>query len=62
MGKYDVRILLSLRRAELSIRYNGFGGKVEPGETPLSAATRELEVGSYLQDNGCLLLVAKVSP
>lgn len=28
------------------IRYNGFGGKVEPGETPLEAAVRELKVRS----------------
>ena len=25
-------------------RYNGFGGKIEPGETPLEAAVRELKV------------------
>lgn len=25
-------------------RYNGFGGKVDQGETPLEAAKRELEV------------------
>lgn len=25
-------------------RYNGFGGKVEPGETPAQAARRELQV------------------
>lgn len=25
-------------------RYNGFGGKVEPGETPAEAAIRELKV------------------
>lgn len=26
------------------LRYNGFGGKVEPGETPEQAAIRELKV------------------
>lgn len=36
------------RHPEYSNRYNGFGGKVEPGETPLNAAIRELEVGSHL--------------
>lgn len=25
-------------------RYNGFGGKIEPGESPLEAAKRELQV------------------
>lgn len=30
----------------ISIRYNGFGGKVEPGETPSEAAVRELKVRS----------------
>ena len=28
-------------------RYNGFGGKVELGETPLEAAARELQVLPY---------------
>lgn len=27
-----------------SHRYNGFGGKVDPGETPAQAAARELQV------------------
>jgi len=46
MGKYVFHPLPFIRRLDYSIRYNGFGGKVEPGETPLNAATRELEVGS----------------
>ncbi len=28
----------------MDLRFNGFGGKVDVGETPLEAAIRELEV------------------
>lgn len=37
---------LQERIIDCSYRYNGFGGKVEPNETPLQAAVRELEVAS----------------
>jgi len=38
------RILLGLKKRGLGIgKWNGFGGKVEPGETILTAAHRELE-------------------
>ena len=49
LGKYVIRTTLHYTRPDLTTRYNGFGGKVEPGETPLNAATRELEVGSHLE-------------
>ncbi|KAG7097602.1 hypothetical protein E1B28_004937 [Marasmius oreades] len=40
----DHEILLGLKKRGFGTgKYNGFGGKVEPGESSLQAATRELE-------------------
>ncbi|KAM5543709.1 hypothetical protein V8D89_002326 [Ganoderma adspersum] len=40
------RVLLGLKKRGLGVGlWNGFGGKVDPEETPLQAAIRELEVG-----------------
>jgi len=37
------RILLGLKKRGAGVgRYNGFGGKIEQGETPVAAAAREL--------------------
>lgn len=47
--------LLSLHTlANQTCSYNGFGGKVDPGETPAEAAKRELQVSYSLHDcAGC---------
>ncbi|TDL21990.1 hypothetical protein BD410DRAFT_723768, partial [Rickenella mellea] len=43
--------------------YNGFGGKVEPGETPIVAAARELHeeacISANLKECGILLFVSE---
>jgi hypothetical protein len=52
MGKYVYHLsplsLDDLMKGSYTGRYNGFGGKVDQGETPLEAAKRELEVRSVL--------------
>ena len=39
-------------------RWNGFGGKVDPGETPLQAAVRELEVGIISHPSKAIPLIS----
>ncbi|PPR01952.1 hypothetical protein CVT24_011100 [Panaeolus cyanescens] len=40
----DGKVLLGYKKRGFGVgRYNGFGGKVDPGETSLEAAARELE-------------------
>ncbi|KAF6744832.1 nudix-type domain-containing protein 1 isoform p22 [Ephemerocybe angulata] len=46
----DNKILLGMKKRGWGQgKYNGFGGKVDPGETPLEAAKRELEEESGIQ-------------
>lgn len=52
MGKFVILFVHYPTVNDRFPRYNGFGGKVQPGETPLNAAIRELEVYSlYLNPN-----------
>jgi 8-oxo-dGTP diphosphatase/2-hydroxy-dATP diphosphatase len=44
VGKFVILFVLHPTVNDRFPRYNGFGGKVQPGETPLNAAIRELEV------------------
>ncbi|KAK7046763.1 7,8-dihydro-8-oxoguanine triphosphatase [Favolaschia claudopus] len=58
----DNRILLGYKKRGLGIhKYNGFGGKVEPSESPLDAAQRELQeeagITAPLAHAGTLLFV-----
>ncbi|KAJ3981772.1 hypothetical protein F5890DRAFT_1613413 [Lentinula detonsa] len=42
---HEKKILLGYKKRGFGLhKYNGFGGKIEPGETSLEAAARELEV------------------
>ncbi|RXW16832.1 hypothetical protein EST38_g9018 [Candolleomyces aberdarensis] len=46
----EVQILLGMKKRGWGIgKYNGFGGKVDQGETPLEAAMRELEEEAGIQ-------------
>ncbi|KAJ7143343.1 NUDIX hydrolase domain-like protein [Mycena crocata] len=58
----DNRILLGYKKRGLGMhKYNGFGGKVEPNESVLDAATRELQeeagITAPLKHAGTLLFV-----
>ncbi|KAF8880071.1 hypothetical protein BD779DRAFT_1446525 [Infundibulicybe gibba] len=58
----DGKVLLGYKKRGFGKqKFNGFGGKVEPGETPLEAAKRELEAGitAPLSHAGMLLFVAE---
>lgn len=62
----DDKILLGLKKRGFGInKYNGFGGKVEPGETLTEAAMRELKeeagIDAPLKHAGSLLFMAKGS-
>ncbi|KAI0053122.1 hypothetical protein FA95DRAFT_1552608 [Auriscalpium vulgare] len=61
------KILLGYKKRGFGAHlYNGFGGKVEPGETPAQAAARELKeecgVEAPLQHCGSLLFVSQSGP
>ncbi|KAJ7442515.1 NUDIX hydrolase domain-like protein [Mycena galericulata] len=58
----DDKILLGYKKRGLGIhKYNGFGGKVEPNESTLEAAARELQeeagIKAQLEHAGVLLFV-----
>ncbi|KAJ8596774.1 hypothetical protein M405DRAFT_725509 [Rhizopogon salebrosus TDB-379] len=60
----DDKILLGLKKRGFGVnKYNGFGGKVEPGETPAEAAMRELKeeacIIAPLEHAGSLLFMTK---
>jgi hypothetical protein len=46
MGLCVSKPSLTLFGADFINRYNGFGGKVEPGESSVEAAVRELKVSN----------------
>ncbi|CVK19095.1 MULTISPECIES: 8-oxo-dGTP diphosphatase [Sporomusa] len=53
-GKPAERILLGMKKTGFGCgKYNGFGGKIEDGETPAAAAVRELaeECGLKVQES-----------
>ncbi len=53
----DDKVLLGLKKAGFGAgKYNGFGGKVEPGESVVHAAVRELieEVGIRIDERGAI--------
>lgn len=64
------RVLLGYKKRGFGVgKYNGFGGKVEPGESNLQGAIRELEEESALQctsdemqHHGILLLETLADP
>lgn len=42
---FDIKVLLGLKKRGLGVdKWNGFGGKLEPGETIEEAAKREMQV------------------
>ena len=50
----DARVLLGLKKRGFAVgRWNGFGGKIEAGETPLDAAIRELREECDLEAAYC---------
>ncbi|KAJ3508691.1 hypothetical protein NLJ89_g5614 [Agrocybe chaxingu] len=60
----DNKVLLGYKKRGFGLgKYNGFGGKVEPGETALQAAIRELEeeagVKAPLEHAGCLFFLSE---
>lgn len=60
----DDKVLLGLKKRGFGInKYNGFGGKVEPGETLTEAAIRELKeeagIDAPLEHTGSLLFMTK---
>lgn len=66
-GSFKGQILLGMKKRGFGIdKFNGFGGKLEPGETMRAAAHRELEeesslVASELIMRGLLLFYMKNS-
>ncbi|KIJ61438.1 hypothetical protein HYDPIDRAFT_69630, partial [Hydnomerulius pinastri MD-312] len=59
----DDKLLLGYKKRGFGVdMYNGFGGKVEPGETPAQAAARELKeesgIDAPLEHAGTLLFLA----
>jgi 8-oxo-dGTP pyrophosphatase MutT (NUDIX family) len=52
----DARVLLGLKKRGFAVgRWNGFGGKIEDGESPLDAARRELREECGLEAGECEL-------
>ncbi|KIO28846.1 hypothetical protein M407DRAFT_242800 [Tulasnella calospora MUT 4182] len=63
----STKVLLGLKKRGLGCGfYNGFGGKVNPGETPADAALRELQeeagISSNLAHAGTLLFTSAADP
>ncbi|KAA1473002.1 hypothetical protein DENSPDRAFT_216973 [Dentipellis sp. KUC8613] len=61
------KLLLGYKKRGFGVgKYNGFGGKVEPGETPDQAAARELEeeagIEAPLEHSGTFLFVTEGGP
>ncbi|RUS14723.1 NUDIX hydrolase domain-like protein [Endogone sp. FLAS-F59071] len=65
---FDTKVLLGLKKRGLGVdKWNGFGGKLEPGETIEEAAKREMQEESdvqtpYLEKAGVLLEVFAGDP
>ncbi|KAI0037133.1 hypothetical protein K488DRAFT_39597 [Vararia minispora EC-137] len=63
----EVKILLGYKKRGFGVGlWNGFGGKVEPGETPVQAAIREMkeecDITAPLEHCGSLLFVLEGAP
>ncbi|KAI6104388.1 NUDIX hydrolase domain-like protein [Pisolithus sp. B1] len=60
----DDKLLLGFKKRGFGVNlYNGFGGKVDPGETPIEAARRELReeagIDAPLEHSGTLIFLTE---